>query len=454
MKPFCFITALLLTLNLCAQQQTYDLFGYVPPKGWAKEEKGTMVTYTAIDNKKRIWARIAMVKSTASKGDIEADFTSEWDVLAVKEYRVSPEPLAVDTQTFNGWKVRSGLCQFPFEKDTVSMLLNTFSNGQRSITFLVQSNTKAYGPVLDEFIESITLPPAVASGSNLPTPVDASQPQAAASGFHFTTTNFDDGWTSVVKEDWVEATKGNIKVLLHYPRKEEQVYYPQQEEQTRVFWNLLVAPRYKSMSNFFLYKYNILYLPAKFASGMMVDHQGQAQFVALFRRDKSGWIEVITPDKETFVKTFGVDQPDANFSEWDALSNLSGLNKFAVAENDLSGKWSNDFGSSTSYYSVYTGLYAGSTNYASRQTFTFQPSRKYSCHIVVSTGGSGIATKVDQVKSDGNFKLLNNWQVWFSDIEKKPKTYNAYFSCIKGGRILWLQDTGYGSYTSYGKIEN
>lgn len=52
-----------------------------------------------------------------------------------------------------------------------------------------------------------------------------------------------------------------------------------------------------------------------------------------------------------------------------------------------------------------------------------------------------------------HFKLVNNWQIWFSEIERSPKTYNAYFSCIKGGRILWLQDTGYGNYTAYRKIE-
>jgi hypothetical protein len=35
----------------------------------------------------------------------------------------------------------------------------------------------------------------------------------------------------------------------------------------------------------------------------------------------------------------------------------------------------------------------------------------------------------------------------------KPRLYNAYFSCIKGARLLWLQDTGYGGYTSFGKVE-
>ena len=41
---------------------------------------------------------------------------------------------------------------------------------------------------------------------------------ANPSTFAFTSTNFDDGWQSTAKEDWVEVTKDNIKVLLHYPK--------------------------------------------------------------------------------------------------------------------------------------------------------------------------------------------------------------------------------------------
>jgi hypothetical protein len=48
------------------------------------------------------------------------------------------------------------------------------------------------------------------------------------------------------------------------------------------------------------------------------------------------------------------------------------------------------------------------------------------------------------VKSSGTFSLPSNWQVSFSDIEGKPRTYNASFSCVKGSRILWLGETGYG----------
>ena len=37
------------------------------------------------------------------------------------------------------------------------------------------------------------------------------QPPTVTKGFAFTTTNFDDGWNCVVKENWVEVINGNSK---------------------------------------------------------------------------------------------------------------------------------------------------------------------------------------------------------------------------------------------------
>ena len=35
-------------------------------------------------------------------------------------------------------------------------------------------------------------------------------------------------------------------------------------------------------------------------------------------------------------------------------------------------------------------------------------------------------------------------QKLFADIEGKPKTYNVQFVCIKGARVLWIGETGFG----------
>jgi hypothetical protein len=62
--------------------------------------------------------------------------------------------------------------------------------------------------------------------------------------------------------------------------------------------------------------------------------------------------------------------------------------------------------------------------------------------------------KYAKVNSAGKFTVPNNWQIHFSKIESGAKTYNAYWSCIKGARLLHLLDAnaaGSGIYTVYGK---
>lgn len=461
MKYFILILLNLLAYAALAQEQSYDLLTFTAPRGWNKTSLENAIGFSTTDNTKQTWAQISIVKSTASKGSIENDFQSEWNELAVKPYKVSDEPISIDKQIFNGWKFWTGLGKFVFNNQTVNLLLNTFSNGERCISFILMSNTTHHGQTLDEFVGSIKINPV--SLEPIPTsPVKnnsddttggAQNPNTptAPGNFQFSITNFDDGWTSVAKEDWVEASKGNIRVLLHYPRKEDAEYIPQQDDHTRMFWNLLIAPRYTDMSDFFLYDYNNSYEPGHLAHGNLIDHQGRRHFVALFMKGKSGWIEIITPDKATFVNAFGVDQPDSHFSNWEALSNLSRFNRFAVGEKDLTGKWSSDFSSSLQYYSSFTGMYAGYNAFSSHVAFTFREDRSYDWKLVMANSTNG-QTVGQSTESSGVFSMKGNWQIVCSKIQDGPRTYNAFFSCIKGGRVLWLQDVDYGNYTAHGKV--
>jgi hypothetical protein len=439
-----------------AQQQSYDLINFAPPKGWKKQVFEDILMYSMTDNIKRTWAQISIVKSTTSKGTADADFESEWQNLGLGNYRkfgLSEQPIVTDTQTLHGWKVVSGMGNFIFNNDTCALILNTISDGNRCASFTLVSNTKIYGPVMDKFLESVSFKPVTNSSRSAITMENPVTSIPVSSGFQFNTTNFEDGWTSVVKEDWVEATKGNIKVLLHYPREEDKKYYSQYKEQVQVFWNLLVAPRYSNLRNYQSPDHLLTWQPGYFAAGLVTDKAtGKDLWVALFSKGKSGWVEVIAPDKKTFVDNFGVDNPELYFDDWGRMLNLFGLNKFAVGENDLTGKWSDSFYGATAYYNTVTGMYAGTSSFASTVQFTFHKNKTFNWELGMGQTGINTTMKVDHAKASGTWKMLNNWQIWFSEIERKPKTYNAYFSCIKGGRILWLQDVEYGSYNAYGKI--
>ncbi len=273
-------------------------------------------------------------------------------------------------------------------------------------------------------------------------------------GFAFTTTNFDDGWRSVVFEDWVEVTKGNIKVLLHYP-KEGTIFPADPDPLTTAAWNILVAPRYSNLKNYrtaYITSYNRPYLGMGNATE---NATGKEVFVLLFRQG-GGWLEFVTPDKNTFIEQYKFDP---EIIRWDSdtdlmkpLANMTGYNKFAVAATDFTGKWTSDFTGIMQLYHVYSGNYAGMNINQSNEEFVFGNDGTYNWKLLVVNGIVGSA-KFNQVKSSGTLMVVNNWQVHCTKIENGPKTYNAFWSCIKGARLLNLLDANYpgaGMYTQYG----
>lgn len=274
------------------------------------------------------------------------------------------------------------------------------------------------------------------------------------SAFAFTSTNFDDGWTSTVQEDWVEVTKGNIKVLLHYP-KEGTIFPADPEPLTNAAWNILVAPRYKNLTNYktaYITTYNRPYLGMGYATEIAT---GKNVFIVLFNQYKV-WIEIITPDKNTFIQQYKFDpetiQWDSNSDLIIPLANMSVYNKFAIAASDFKGKWTSDFTGIQQMYNVYTGQYAGMNMNQSNEEFIFKDAGNYSWKLLVVSGMVGTA-KFNEVKSSGKLTVPNNWQIKFSMIENRGRTYHAFWSCIKSARILNLLDADYpgsGIYTKYG----
>lgn len=272
--------------------------------------------------------------------------------------------------------------------------------------------------------------------------------------YTFTITNFDDGWTSTVKEDWVEVKKGTMTVLLHYP-KEGTIFPADPEPLINNAWNILVAPRYSNIKNYKIAETIADYNRSYFASATLTDSSGKEVYVAIFRKGDTGWIEFIAPDKQTFIDYFGIDSDEITWESdlniYNPLVVMAGYNKFAVADADLPGTWSSDFASNTFYVNIYTGWTEGMSTYSSNITYEFG-AKSYNWSLV-ATNSSGGHTDVAQANSSGSYSVKDNWQIYCSNIDDKPKTYNAYFSCIKGARFLWLQDSEYGSYTAFGRIE-
>ena len=122
--------------------------------------------------------------------------------------------------------------------------------------------------------------------------------------------------------------------------------------------------------------------------------------------------------------------------EWNGWYAL-GDNKFPISADGLKGKWTNDFSGALQYVNAVTGFDAGMNTHASNENFQFGPGSSFKWDLSVASGMVG-NIKFQSVKSSGKFTVDNDWRVTLSDIEGRPRSFDARFSRIKGLRVQWL----------------
>jgi hypothetical protein len=461
MKTFCTLISSLILVSGYAQVQTFDIITYTAPSGsgWKKQTTESAIQFTKEDASKGTYCIITLMKAIPATADAKENFDAAWETVVKEMVKVTAAPEMQPSSIEDGWEAQSGFAPFESDGEKGIALLVTSTGYQKMVNILILTNTDVYEKDMTAFLGSINFKkptPTVNKPTTDPVKPTVTNTIAKNDGFAFTTTNFDDGWNSTVQEDWVEVKKGNIKILLHYP-KEGTIFPADPDPLTTAAWNILVAPRYSNLKNYktsYITTYDRPYLGMGYATD---NTTGKQVFILLFRQGRSGWLEFVTPDKNSFIQQYKFDPETIRWdSESDLLKPLAAMvsyNKFAVVANDFKGTWTSDFTGVQQLYHVYTGNYAGMNINQSNETFQFGAANTYNWSILVVNGMVG-AMKYANVKSAGKFSVLNNWQVKFSDIEGKPKTYYAFFSCIKGARLLHLLDAqapGSGIYTVFGK---
>ncbi|QEC40845.1 hypothetical protein [Pseudobacter ginsenosidimutans] len=468
MKWYFLFVLLGLTIDhAVGQTKTYDIVTYESLTGWKEKKSESNILYSKIEGSN--WAQIAIYRHTASSGDAQTDFDKDWQELIAKPFQLKTAMNKSAQEMPGGWKMISGSGVWQHNGANVATVLTTFSNKQVCVSVLCNATAK---PFLDEFAQFIAT---MGTTYNTSQPVsqssEAAQQQSITSSkplntvYKFNETKFDDGWISTIQQDWVEVAKGSMKVLIHYPN-EKTVFPADPQILTNTVWDILIKPRFKDLKN---YKTSYVqdYSRPYFGTGHATEIQsGRQYFVVLFRRG-NGWLEVLSPDNQTFVQEFGFDPESirwavmnysggyvvnnsqgqmvkADAEVFDKLDKMSNYNKFAVALSDLNntGEWNSHFASNSFYYNSNTGNYAGMSTITSSEWFVFGKGQTYTWNLVGANSGMG-QTGVVQVKGKGSLKSLNNWQLFFSDISGKPKTCDVYFSAMKNGRVLFMNDANY-----------
>jgi hypothetical protein len=434
--------------SLFAQKENFDIITYTPPAGWKKDVTENIIQYIITNKENNTWCQIGIIKSTISKGNLEKDFESEWQNLIVNNYKPTDAPQLNEVHETKGWKIKEGTVKFKFNNADALAMLTTISGFDRCASIVATTNSQEYLKDIEALLTSVefkkmrttTILPS--TGNNIETvPVQLN----AGNSFAFSTTNFDDGWSSTVQEDWVQVTKGTTTVLIHYPNKAADEYNSVVLDGLKNAWNILVTPKYSTADNF-EFKPVSGWQTIEFAEADAVEKAtSKTVHVVLFKINYSNgsgkYLEFITPDKRSFEQEFGAYHQTSY--GWEKMENMANYNKFAVATTDLNGKWTNDFSGMLQYVNAYTGANAGADTHASNEVFEFYADNTYQWSLSVASGYVG-NIKFQSVKSNGKLSLPNIWQLSLSDIEGKSRTYNVFFSCIKRARILWIDEKAYG----------
>lgn len=451
MKRIPIILMLFTGLNVFSQKQTFDLVNYTPPGDWKKETKDALVIYNKVDNTKKIWGQIAVIKSTASKGDIDKDFDSEWNEFAIKQYNATGlQTTAVEEA--DGWKIKAGGGQFKHQQADAIVLLTTMSGYNVCVSILATTNSEEYLAIVQNFLESVDLnKPNTTQNTNPDVQQNNQQSTLSDQSFTYTTTNFDDGWTSVIKEDWVEVTKTDMTVYLCYAVPYNGNNFSGTGLVARDhYWDNYVTKYFNVQTK----QYNdngevIGSLKPNYVEGWATDKQtGEKRFIAMrlvIAPNTAYLIIASTKDEASLRQQF----PNANGKYTSDLADMDRYNKFAVSENDILGTWQDGNTSTMQWYytapSGYEG-YAGMTVAARTATFNFNEGGNYTS---IHNGATGVVGNMNTFQQNYKGKYtVTNWSIvatnrWQGNTAK----FDASFTVMRGGRVLKLNDNAGSEYT-------
>jgi hypothetical protein len=426
------------TISL-AQKETFDLATYTAPKGWKKEVKETVIGYQISDNKKKTWCRISIYKSTDSKVSIQQNFESEWQELIATVYRITEGPQVNDVKEANGRQIKAGIGKFSFNNKVAKAMLTTIAGFGKTISIVSLTNSNDYMPDIEKLLASVDLKiPNTNNVSSNNTNVIVQT--TASNGYSFSTSNFDDGWNGVIKNDWVEVSKGTTIVLLHFGiTMTDEI----RMNITNACWNQLAATKY-TIKNLYPSVYSVTKdFPYYFIQADATEKlTGKNVFVSFRVIPKNGvayCYEIITPTKNEFMQQFSI---------MDKIENMSYYNRFAIGKNDLIGTWQEGAGAFTQYYYVSTGNYAGMNITVSNLKYFFTNASSYKTEV------KAVDNNIYASEKENGKYSVSNWEVSTTDQNGKVSNFSAWFEATKGGRILHFLNKKYSSeHYMLGKVK-
>jgi hypothetical protein len=342
-----------------------------------------------------------------------------------------------------GWRMpatKTGATWSVAAKDQQKVMV--YAMGGRKESSLYLAEVKAAATKVPTTAANTNATPNKADNSSNPAPSNTLP--AAPGKFAFTTTQFDDGWTSTVQADFVLVEKGEntIYLLFHVPYNASQ-FSGTGLRDAEYYWDNYVTQYFNTHSKQFNDGGSIALKPP-YMEGYGTDKRtGRSCFIGMYLLIVPNATSIVigtAPDESAFRKLF----PKANEFSGSDLAEMERYNRFAVGAGDLVGKWqSGNTETAQWYYTSPAGYegYAGMTLAATSATFLFSSNGTYTSIHNGATGAVGSMNTFQQ-EYKGTYTVAN-WAITATNRWQGQTTrFDAYFKAVRGGRVLHLNDAG------------
>jgi len=404
--------------------ETFDIATFQAPTGWKKTNKDGVLIFNTSNQQKNTYAMIMIYASGESSGNAKSDFEGDWQEFIAGQLGIKGKPELEPIEKNDGWDVVSGGAAFENETGRSAVILRTYSGFGKTFSAAAIFNSQDSLPAIEAFASSI----------KLKTTGPGKQVNATAAkqdGYTFATSNFDDGWNAAINSDWVEVTKGDTTVLLHYGIT---ITDEMRQDLSNSYWNKIAASKY-NIRNLYPTNYSVLKdFPYYFVQADATEKAtGKNVFVSFQVISKNGTAycyEIVTPTRDSFAR---------QFPTMDKIEDLSGYNRFAIGRSDLIGTWQAGAGAFTQYYFVSSGNYAGMNITVSNLKYVFVNGTSYRTEV------KAVTNRIYASEKEIGKYTVGNWDISTTDQNGKLSNFSAWFEATKGGRILHLLNKKFSS---------
>lgn len=149
-------------LSVFSQTERLGLVQYTPPKGWTKNLKENVVTFSDINQASGQFCFITLYGATTSVGTPQQDFAKEWNNLVVKPWSAETNP-KTETEKVDGWTAIAGGGAIDFQGNKSFAFLTVLSGFGKTVSVLGILNNDSYLVPLQAFVERMDIDKSIAN---------------------------------------------------------------------------------------------------------------------------------------------------------------------------------------------------------------------------------------------------------------------------------------------------